>query len=193
MDAAKAALKMLRKNCTDEQVDSEIEALRHSHSTEKKGPWSAVFDKSNRKRTMIAVVAMFGQQITGQAFSSQYSVIFYQSQGFGDRSFLFNILSNVTGLVCIFLAWYFVDNMGRRKLLMIGGSGMAIFLLIVGSVGTIPEPTEAQKEVLVRAWSSKRHPCGRFVLRQLRSHPSSSLPARTVCPGHPCKHPPAIK
>lgn len=82
---------------------------------------------------------MFGQQITGQAFPSQYSVIFYQSQGFGDRSFLFNVIQNVVSLVAIVTTWFFIDSVGRRPALLFGGTMMGIFLFILGGMGSVDQ------------------------------------------------------
>ena len=58
---------------------------------------------------------MFGQQITGQAFASQYSVIFYQKEGFESLAFFLNIMNNVAGLLATFLALFTVDGFGRRS------------------------------------------------------------------------------
>ncbi|CEI38433.1 unnamed protein product [Fusarium venenatum] len=69
-------------------------------------------DKSEQNiesRTMVAILAMFEQQITGQAFASQYSVIFYLSQGFGHRSFLFSVINSFLGLICLLITSYTVD------------------------------------------------------------------------------------
>jgi hypothetical protein len=126
-----------------------MDILHHAQSTEQKGSWAEVFNKDNRTRTLVAVIAMFGQQITGQAFSSQYSVVFYQSEGYKSQAFLFNILSNVTGLVCLIATWFIIDQVGRRPMLMIGGSGMAIFLFIVGGVGTVKAPSDSERGALV--------------------------------------------
>lgn len=57
---------------------------------------------------------MFGQQITGQAFVSQYSVIFYQQEGFASQAFVFTVLNNVVSLVCLLFTWFIVDSVGRR-------------------------------------------------------------------------------
>lgn len=143
------SLRRLYKNHTEAEIEQEIDILRHAHSTEQKGSWAEVFNMDNRKRTMVAVIAMFGQQITGQAFSSQYSVVFYQSQGYKSQAFLFNILSNVTGLVCLVTTWFLIDQVGRRPMLMIGGSGMAIFLFIVGGVGLEKNPNDSERAALV--------------------------------------------
>lgn len=146
---AKESLQKLRKNHSETEINEEMEILQTAHSLEEKGSWAEVFDKSNRRRTFVAIVAMFGQQITGQAFSSQYSVIFYQSQGFKSQAFLFNILSNISGLVCLVATWYIIDQVGRRPMLMTGGSGMAVSLFIVGGLGSIKSPVDAQKNTMV--------------------------------------------
>ncbi|KAF4336084.1 hexose transporter 2 [Fusarium beomiforme] len=133
VEEATNALRRIRKDKSEEDIDFEIQAIQ--------------------SRTMVAILAMFGQQITGQAFASQYSVIFYLSQGFGSKSFLFSIISSVAGVVCLLITWFTVDMVGRRVLLFIGGTGMALFLFIVGSVGTISNPNEAQKNTLVASFT----------------------------------------
>ncbi|KAG9496377.1 hypothetical protein J7337_012965 [Fusarium musae] len=151
-EEATKSLRRIRKDKSEEDIEFEIQAIQHAHSNDHKGKWSELFDAKNKRRTMIAILAMFGQQITGQAFASQYSVIFYLSQGFGARSFVFSVLSSVAGLVCLFITWFTVDLVGRRVLLLIGGTGMAIFLLIVGAVGAIKNPTETQQNTLVASF-----------------------------------------
>ncbi|KAI1064641.1 hypothetical protein LB506_007985 [Fusarium annulatum] len=152
VEEATKSLRRIRKDKTEEDIDFEIQAIQHAHSNDHKGKWSELFDSKNRLRTMVAILAMFGQQITGQAFASQYSVIFYLSQGFGARSFLFTVINSVAGLACLLITWFTVDLVGRRVLLLIGGTGMAVFLFIVGSVGTIKNPTEIQKNTLVASF-----------------------------------------
>jgi len=88
-------------------------------------------------RTGIAIFAMFGQQITGQAFPSQYQVIFYQQEGLGKHAFLFNVISNVISLIAIMITWVTVDRAGRRPTLLIGGAMMGAFMLILGGMGTV--------------------------------------------------------
>ncbi|KAK2690691.1 hypothetical protein QWA68_010481 [Fusarium oxysporum] len=149
---ATKSLRRIRKDKSEEDIEFEIQAIQHAHSNDHKGRWSELFDAKNRRRTTVAILAMFGQQITGQAFASQYSVIFYLSQGFGARSFVFSVVGSVVGLACLFVTWFTVDLVGRRVLLLIGGTGMAIFLFIVGSVGTIPNPNEIQKNTLVASF-----------------------------------------
>lgn len=94
---------------------------------------------------------MFGQQITGQAFPSQYGVIFYQTQGFKSHAFLFNVIMNIVSLVAIVMTWFTVDGWGRRPSLLLGGSLMAIFMFILGGMGSVPASTltSAGKDMMV--------------------------------------------
>ncbi|KAI0201369.1 general substrate transporter [Astrocystis sublimbata] len=136
-DEAFSSLRKLRKHSSDEDIHLEIKSLKYACTHEDKGTWAEVFDKTNRIRTAIAVTAMFGQQITGQAFPNQYGVVFYQSQGFGQKAFLFNVIGNLTSLVACFLTWSYVDQVGRRPLLMVGGFFMGVWLFVLGGLGTI--------------------------------------------------------
>ncbi|KAK5163455.1 uncharacterized protein LTR77_010637 [Saxophila tyrrhenica] len=148
-DAAKN-MRKLRKKATEEEVSFELESLRHVDANSHKGSWAEVFDSKNRLRTGIAVFAMFGQQITGQAFPSQYGVVFYQSQGYASESFLFNIVQNIVSLVAVLLALLVVDSMGRRTMLLCGGSLMGVFMLILGGLGTNPNTlSQSGKDTMV--------------------------------------------
>ncbi|KAF5559019.1 hexose transporter 2 [Fusarium mexicanum] len=137
VEEATKSLRRIRKDKSEEDIEFEIQAIQHAHSNDHKGKWSELFDTKNRRR---------------QAFASQYSVIFYLSQGFGARSFVFSVLSSVAGLACLFITWSTVDLVGRRVLLLVGGTGMAVFLFIVGAVGTIKNPTETQQNALVASF-----------------------------------------
>jgi len=92
---------------------------------------------------------MFGQQITGQAFVSQYSVIFYQQEGFRSQAFLFTVINNVVGLISLLFTWFIVDAVGRRPILLSGAAMMAIFLFILGGLSTASNPSEAARHMSV--------------------------------------------
>lgn len=145
-------LKALRKNASEEDILLEIDALSWAHHNEQKGSWREVFDKKNRIRTGVAILAMLGQQITGQAFPSQYGVVFYKQQGFGDKAFLYNVASNLISLGGVLITWLGVDGHGRRPALMVGGTMMGSFLFILAGVGSISPQSAintAEKNLMV--------------------------------------------
>lgn len=150
-DEAAKSLQRLRKGESIEGINLELEAIAYAHATESSGTWKDVFNADNRKRTGVAVLAMFGQQITGQAFPSQYGVIFYQSQGYRSLAFMFNVINSLISLVAVMITWLFVDGVGRRPVLLFGGSLMALFLFVLGAAGTVPQAqvTEQVKSLMV--------------------------------------------
>lgn len=137
-EEALKSLQKLRQGYSTEKIELELDAITYANNTENKGKWADIFSISNRRRTFVAILAMFGQQITGQAFPSQYGVIFYQSQGFRSSAFLFNVVSAVLSLVAVMFTWLYVDSIGRRPVLLVGGTFMGIWLYILGSVGALP-------------------------------------------------------
>ncbi|XWW97552.1 hypothetical protein V2A60_005536 [Cordyceps javanica] len=137
------SLARFRKKATVDQVAVELNAIALSHHRENQGTWAEVFNAENRRRTAVATLVMFGQQITGQAFASQYAVVFYQSQGFGASAFLFNVLNSVISLFAVMITWLFVDSTGRRPVLFIGGIFMAVFFFIFGGIGSIHEDSRS--------------------------------------------------
>lgn len=91
---------------------------------------------------------MIGQQITGQSFASQYSTIFYTQQGF-TNAFALSLISTAVSFVGVLISGFFVDGLGRRPLLIGGGLSQAFWLFLLGGMGTIADPTPAQKHTLV--------------------------------------------
>ncbi|KAM0545822.1 hypothetical protein ACHAPJ_011149 [Fusarium lateritium] len=191
-DLAVVNMRKLRKPASEEDVQTEIEALVYAHIHEEKGTWKEVFDKTNRVRTAVAVLAMFGQQITGQAFPSQYGVIFYQSQGYGDKAFLFNVISSVIGMVAVIFTWFSIDSAGRRPTLMVGGFLMGAFLLILGGLGTVNlgSINNHEKDLMVASvmlftffYSLSWAPCSYVILSEaasLRLKEKTNLLATTI-------------
>ena len=113
-DDAFKSLKALRGSLSEQHLQQEIGEICADHANSSKGSWAEVFDRDNRLRTAIAVLAMFGQQITGQAFVNQYQAIFYQQNGFANQAFLYTAIANVSGVVGTAMTWFVVDGFGRR-------------------------------------------------------------------------------
>ncbi|KAM5346003.1 hypothetical protein ACJ41O_011864 [Fusarium nematophilum] len=134
-------LRRLRgKNISEEAIQGEIDGLRAASTNTGKGSWAEVFDKNNRRRTGVALLAMVGQQITGQAFMSQYSIIFYQRYGFAKEAFLFGVIGSVLGMVAIVMTW---------QILLVGGTLMGVFLIIIGAIASVPSPSQATQNTMV--------------------------------------------
>lgn len=94
---------------------------------------------------------MVGQQITGQAFATQYSVVFYNQQGF-KNSFILGLVMQALGVAAVLVTTTIIDSFGRRRLLIGGAIVQAIFLYIMGSIGTIANPTDTQMRVMAASF-----------------------------------------
>lgn len=91
---------------------------------------------------------MVGQQITGQAFVSQYAVVFYKAQGF-KNSFELGMIQQALGVAAVMLTTVVVDSFGRRRILLVGGALNAVFLFIMGGMGALEHPSLAEKRLMV--------------------------------------------
>ncbi|KIX07346.1 uncharacterized protein Z518_01999 [Rhinocladiella mackenziei CBS 650.93] len=148
-EEAVRSLGLLRKKDVPvELLEQEVTFLSTLSNNEGKGSWKEVFTGINRRRTAIACFVMFGQQITGQVFASQYGTIFYKTQGIANP-FLMQMISTICGLCCMFVTSLIIDSFGRRVILLTGGMGQAIFMLCLGGVGLIKNPGSSVKNLMV--------------------------------------------
>ncbi|KAF2143178.1 uncharacterized protein K452DRAFT_346936 [Aplosporella prunicola CBS 121167] len=147
-DAASTALRKLRKNTAPSTLAAELNLMLHARTNDGKGAWSEVFSGPNKRRTGIAILGMLCQQLSGQIFTSQYGVLFYQHQGYAN-SFALGICYTTLQLSTALSASLLVDHTGRRPLLLLGGLAQASALYLVGGLGTVTAPTRAEKDALV--------------------------------------------
>jgi SP family sugar:H+ symporter-like MFS transporter len=114
-EEALKSLSQLRTHAASnpQALQSEIALMENVESNQKKAPWRTMFSKRNRRRTGVAIGVMLGQQLTGQAFFSQYSTFFYKEQGYSDP-FLLSVIGSVIGVVFGITAMFLVDHVGRR-------------------------------------------------------------------------------
>ncbi len=149
-EAVKALLSLRPKGTHIEDVEHELNLLALAEQAHGKGPWKDLFKGINKRRTSIAIGAMVGQQITGQSFVGQYSVVFYKLQKITHPSpFLLGLIQSLAGLVSVFIAVFLVDGFGRRPVLLLGSFLMTLWLFLVGGMGEIKTPTAVQKNFLV--------------------------------------------
>lgn len=105
------------------------EIQRGIDKKEAKGTYADFFSKRMRVIVIIAFGLAFFQQITGINAIFYYApTIFEQAGGSTDASFLQAIVVGLTNLIFTFVAIWFIDKLGRKPLLLIGTSAMAIAL-----------------------------------------------------------------
>ncbi|KAL1637120.1 hypothetical protein SLS56_000778 [Neofusicoccum ribis] len=147
-EAASAALRKLRKNTDTQTLNEELSIMLYAKTNDGKGGWAEVMTGTNKRRAGVAILGMLCQQLSGQIFTSQYGVLFYQQQGYGN-SFALGIIYTALQFATALLTSFIVDKVGRRPLLLGGGVAQATFLYLVGGLGTIAHPNSAAKDTLV--------------------------------------------
>jgi MFS family permease len=125
------AKEILAKASGPEQAEEELSRIRESFA--EKAPKirvSGVFSPQMRFIMFIALAIAFFQQITGiNAIFYYLPTIFVQAGGGTNAAFRQAVLVGLVNLGMTFVAIRFVDRLGRKPLLLIGATGMAVSLL----------------------------------------------------------------
>ena len=150
------------KRASGEAAEEELAAIRASMEEEGNKEQSNIrelFRPAMRLVLSIGIVVAVLQQITGINSVFFYAPIIFEQSGIGtDASFVQAILVGLINLVFTVLAILFIDRLGRKPLLIIGVSGIALcmFLLAYGfnqasytlteeSIVTLPAEIEPAK------------------------------------------------
>lgn len=134
---ARSVLRRIRKK-TD--VEKEIERIVSSVS-HKKTSWKDLFKPWVRPVLLAGIGLAFFQQATGINTIIYYAPTIFEFAGFGSHkaSILATIGVGVVNVFMTVVAMWLIDRIGRKPLLYIGMTGMAISLAIVGFAFHVPE------------------------------------------------------
>lgn len=124
------AYKVMQRTSGSEQAQADIELIQHSitHTSKvSKVPVSELFKPAMRLVMIIGVSIAILQQITGINAVFFYAPMIFEISGLGtDAAFMQAILVGVTNVVFTLLAISLIDKLGRKLLLGVGVSGIAI-------------------------------------------------------------------
>ncbi|KAH5039375.1 hypothetical protein HBI70_111610 [Parastagonospora nodorum] len=114
------------------------------------------FRKSNLRRTIISIVPLSIQALSGIAFAASYSTYYMQLVGFSTaESFKLQIVQQVISLVGNVMSWYLVDRVGRRNLTFWGLFVLTIILFVMAGLATVGSPSAlkgAISMILLYCW-----------------------------------------
>ncbi len=114
------------------QAQLELDQIRATLS-EETGTLGELFKPGLRKALFIGVVLAILSQITGINAIMYYAPEIFKSTGDGsDSALLQTILVGTVNLLFTIVAIKYVDNWGRKGLLLVGSAGMSVCLLIIG-------------------------------------------------------------
>lgn len=129
---ADRALEILSRSCGVDLAREELRNIRESFAQRSGGvDFKGLFGRRMRFVMFIALAIGFFQQITGiNAIFYYLPTIFAQTGGGTNAAFKQAVLVGLVNLGMTFVAIRFVDRLGRRPLLAIGATGMAVSLLL---------------------------------------------------------------
>jgi MFS transporter, SP family, arabinose:H+ symporter len=111
----------------------EINASLNEEQNKEKATWAEVFSKRMKTVLIIGFGIAFFQQITGINAIFYYAPMIFEMAGGGkDAAFMQAAILGVTNVVMTVVAMLLIDTLGRKPLLYIGATGIAVSLAIVG-------------------------------------------------------------
>jgi sugar porter (SP) family MFS transporter len=151
IDLAIRALSSVRGQPQDsEYIRDEIAEIIANHEYEQSivpntsyvGSWVACFDgsiangSSNLRRTILGTGLQCAQQFTGINFIFFFGTSFFQTLGTISNPFLISLITTLVNVLSTPLSFWIIERFGRRRILLIGGSGMVVAQFIVAIIGT---------------------------------------------------------
>lgn len=114
-------------------TDAAVSAITNSHKQEKQGGRAAGFFSSHYKKVIwLAFMIAFFNQWSGINFILYYAPEILERAGLAAKESLFNSIAiGGTNLLFTFVGLYFIDRIGRKKLMILGSLGYIISLAMV--------------------------------------------------------------
>ncbi len=121
------AYEVLKRINGNDVADKEVEEIEKSLNAES-GKFSELFQKGIRIAVLIAVALAFFQQWSGASTLLLYAPIIFQKAGFENASdaILQSMILAGWLVLCTVFAFWLVERVGRRKLLIVGALIMAL-------------------------------------------------------------------
>lgn len=111
----------------------ELDSIKGALKEEKSLSFSALKEPKLKRALAIGIFLAIFSQITGINAIMYYAPEIFKATGVGSNSaFMQTVLVGIINVLFTFVAIRYVDTWGRKKLLLLGISGMAICLFIIG-------------------------------------------------------------
>lgn len=150
LDKAAAALARVRGQPVDSDwIQDELAEIIANHEYEMSilpqtsylGSWMSCFEgkisspSSNARRTTLGIVMQMMQQLTGINFIFYFGTVFFQQLGTISNPFLISLVTTLVNVLSTPIAFYTVERLGRRTILIYGAASMVVMQFIVGIIG----------------------------------------------------------
>ena len=129
------ALPTLRKIGGESYASQELKNIAGTlHEVEEKLDFRVLASKEFRYVLVIGIVLAVFQQWSGINTVFNYADEIFTAAGYGVSDMLFNIvITGSVNLVFTMVAMFTVDKWGRKKLMLLGASGLALTYILLGS------------------------------------------------------------
>jgi sugar porter (SP) family MFS transporter len=133
-----------------DRVEDEIKSIQGS-LTVKEGSWKDVLEPWVRPALVVGILLAFFQQVTGINTIIYYAPTIFEFAGFESHkvSILATTGVGVVNVLMTVVAIWFLDRLGRKPLLYIGVTGMAVSLGFLGFAFNSPQMAESLKMITV--------------------------------------------
>jgi sugar porter (SP) family MFS transporter len=127
-DEARSVLRQLR---AADEIDDEIDEVKSVARIEEKGSAKELLARGVRPALWVGVLLAVFQQVTGINTVIYYAPTLLKSAGLGNNaSLLANVVIGGVNVLMTIVAIWLLDRTGRRPLLLVGTTGMAIGMII---------------------------------------------------------------
>ncbi|KAK3168226.1 hypothetical protein OEA41_004672 [Lepraria neglecta] len=147
--AAKALSEVRGQAIDSDYIQDELAEIIANHEYEMQvipqtswiGGWTNCFrgsifkGVSNSRRTTVGILMQMMQQLTGINFIFYFGTVFFTSLGTISNPFLITLITTLVNVCSTPISFWTVERFGRRKILIVGATGMVIMQFIVGIIG----------------------------------------------------------
>jgi sugar porter (SP) family MFS transporter len=122
-----------------EEVNKEMFVMESLAKKNEKGKFSLLFTTWARPIILTGILIAVFQQLTGANTIFYYAPSVLSAAGLGDSAAIAGTIGvGIVNLAMTIVGSYFIDRWGRKKLLLLGSTGMASALVILGLAELIP-------------------------------------------------------
>ena len=123
------------------QLEEMLRTLRNSKDETAGATYLECFRKSNLRRTIISVMPMSIQALSGVSFVGLYSTYYQQLAGYSTGTsfylFIVQVVLSMFGIIC---SLFFIDSVGRRNLTIWGMTFLTVLLVVTGGLAVAATP-----------------------------------------------------
>jgi sugar porter (SP) family MFS transporter len=134
MNRTDEAIKVLTKVNGSEKAKTQLEDIIFSVKHLALGKFSELFKGKMFKIMLIGIMLAVFQQVTGINVIMYYAPSIFKSTGMGNESALFTtMIMGLVNLTFTIVSILLIERLGRKLLMIIGSSGMGLFLFAISA------------------------------------------------------------